>query len=189
MTHRRLKISGCMAMLSAVLAIPWFILTAMLGDHGGAETRIAQGVLLMVGTFLLVYLLATLRRLLHERHAFRAADAAILLLVTVNLISAAVGLLALMMPQLESSLGIPGILLVIAGAAVQIAFGVKFLRLPDNLKGLRKPYGYLNIVTGICLITVVLLPLAVVVSAVADVMLGTIFFQAAGSEEASAKIE
>lgn len=179
MTRRHLITAGWLAMASAVLTIPWFILTVMLADRGGEGTRGGQGTLLVVGTFLLVYLLATVRRLLHERHGFRAADAAITLLIAINLVAAAVSLCALAVPQLESVLGIPGVILVAASGLAQIAFGGRFLRLPDDLGGLRKPYGYLNIVTGVCVATVVLLPFGMVASAVADVMLGTIFFQAA----------
>jgi hypothetical protein len=188
MTHRRLTIAGVLAMISALLAIPWFVLTGITDGHAGPEIRTGQGVLLAGGTFLLFYLLTTLRRFLHERHTFGGADGAISLLIAVNVISAATGLFVLVVPQYESSLGIPGVVLVIVGGIAQITFGGKFLRLPDNLEGLRKPYGYLNIVTGVCLVTVVLLPLGVVASAVADVMLGTIFFQAArGSDQSSVK--
>jgi hypothetical protein len=66
---------------------------------------------------------------------------------------------------------------------MQIMFGVKLLQLPDDLKGLHKPYCYLNIITGFCLATVVLLPAGIVASAVTDIMLGTIFFQSAKQPE------
>lgn len=183
MTHRHLTITGLLAMTSALLAIPWFVLTDFSDSHGGPEIRIDQGVLVVVGAFLLVYLLTALRRLLRERYAFQTADGAISLLIAVNLVSATVDLFAIVAPQYESLLDIPGVVLVVAGGIAQIAFGTKFLRLPDDLEGLRKPYGYLNIATGVCLVTVVLLPLGVVASAVADVMLGTIFFQAAGDPD------
>ena len=66
---------------------------------------------------------------------------------------------------------------------MQIMFGVKLLQLSNDLKGLHKPYCYLNIITGICLATVVLLPVGILASAITDVMLGTIFFQAAKQPE------
>ena len=180
MTHRRLTLSGWLAMTSAVLTIPWFVLTFVLAGQGGVWPKVTMGVLLTAGTALLVYLLVTFKRLLHENHSFHAADAVISLLVKVNLVSAAVSLVGLAVPQLESALGIVGIILAVAGGIVQLMFGVKLLRLPGNLGGLHKPYCYLNIVTGLCLATVVLLPIGMVTSAVADVMLGTIFFHAAG---------
>jgi hypothetical protein len=180
MTHRRLTCSGWLAMTSAVLTIPWFVLTFVLAGQGGVWPKVTQGVLLTAGTTLLVYLLVTFKRLLHENFTFHAVDRVIALLVKVNIVSAAVSLLGLAVPPLESALGVVGIVLAVAGGIAQIMFGVKLLRLPGNLGGLHKPYGYLNIVTGFCLATVVLLPLGMVTSAVADVMLGTIFFQVAG---------
>ena len=171
-------------MTSAVLTIPWFVLTFVLAGQGGVWPKVTQGVLLTAGTTLLVYLLVTFKRLLHENFTFHAVDTVIALLVKVNIVSAAVSLLALAVQPLESALGVVGIVLAVAGGIAQIMFGVKLLRLPGNLGGLHKPYGYLNIVTGFCLATVVLLPLGMVTSAVADVMLGTIFFQAAGRSAA-----
>ena len=180
MTHRRLTFSGWLAMASAVLTIPWFIVTLVFAGEGGVWPRLAQGVLLAAGTVLLVYLLVAFKRLLHENHAYHAADALISLLVKINLVSAALSLLGLVVPPLESALGVIGIILAVAGGIVQIFFGVKLLHLRDNPGGLHRPYGYLNIVTGFCLATVVLFPVGMVTSAIADVMLGTIFFQAAG---------
>jgi hypothetical protein len=177
MTLRRLTCSGWLAMTSAVLVIPWLLLSFVPLDRSGVCSRIAQGVLVTAGTALTVYLLVTLRRLLHERHAFSAADSAISFLVTVNLVSAAASLLVAAAPRLETALDPFGLILAVVGGLCQVMFGIKLLRLPDSLGGLRRPYCYLNVVTGLCLATIVLLPLGMAASAVADVMLGTIFFQ------------
>jgi hypothetical protein len=58
-------------------------------------------------------------------------------------------------------------------------FATRLLRLPGNLYGLLKPFCYITIVSGICFITVLLSPVGIIAGAVADVILGVIFFRAA----------
>jgi hypothetical protein len=183
MTRRHFVTSGWLAMASAVLTIPWFFLTLVFAGRGGALFMYAQGGMLIVGTVLFVYLLITFRRLLHENCAFHSADSAIAFLVGINIAAAAVGLFELAVPSMENASELTGIVLIVATGIMQILFGVKLLHLSDDLKGLHKPYCYLNIITGFCLATVVLLPAGILASAVMDVMLGTIFFQSAKQPE------
>jgi hypothetical protein len=67
----------------------------------------------------------------------------------------------------------------------QIFLGLRLLRLPADLQGLQKPYCYLNIATGCFLASVYLFPVGILTGSIADVMLGTIFFQTAASWESS----
>jgi hypothetical protein len=62
---------------------------------------------------------------------------------------------------------------------LSIMFGTRLLRLSGDLYGLLKPFCYVTIGSGICLVTVFLLPVAILTGAVADVILGVIFFRAA----------
>ena len=91
-------------------------------------------------------------------------------------------MLGMALPSLESAVGVFGIFMVMVLGILQIAFGVRLLRLPDDLGGLHKPYCYLNIVTGACLTSIILIPVGMLAGAVSDVMLGTIFFQIASTE-------
>ena len=59
------------------------------------------------------------------------------------------------------------------------AMGTRLLRLSGNFYGLLKPFCYVTIGSGICLVTVFLLPVAITAGAIADVILGVIFFRAA----------
>jgi ABC-type proline/glycine betaine transport system permease subunit len=67
----------------------------------------------------------------------------------------------------------------IAFGILSIMFATRLLRLSENLYGLLKPFSYTQIVSGICLVTVFLLPVAILAGAIADVVLGVIFFRAA----------
>jgi hypothetical protein len=175
--------AGWLAMASAILAIPWFIFTFLLAEKEGVAPKLAEAAMLVVGTLLTVYLLLTLRRLLHERYSFQEADMPIGLLIKTNVVSAAVSLFGLALAQMESALAVFGVIMVVVIGILQIVFGIKLLQLPDTLQGLQKPYCYLNIVTGFCVAIIVLLPVGMLTGAVTDVMLGTIFFQAASAAE------
>ena len=181
MTRNRLTTAGWLAMASAALTVPWIVLTFSLAGGVGEGVKAAEICLLVSGTALLVYLLLTLRRLLQEKFSFRAADGIMALLIKVNIVSAAVSVFGFAVPSLEGSVGVFGIVMVVLIGILQGMFGFRLLSLPADLQGLHKPYCYLNIVTGVCTAVVVLLPLGVVASAVSDVMLGTIFFQAAAA--------
>ena len=74
MIRKTLITAGWLAMTSAVLTIPWFILTFFLAEHKGGAAKAAEAAMLVIGTVLTVYLLVALRRLLHDRHGFRQAD-------------------------------------------------------------------------------------------------------------------
>ena len=172
-----------MAMASAAITVPWFILLFFLEDRTGPAPKVAEAGLLLVGVFLTVYLLLALQRLAHEKYAFREADTAIGLLIKVNVVAAAVSIVGLALPQFESALGVFGIIMAVVMGIMQIVFGIRLLRLPGDLQGLHKPFCYLNIIAGICVATIVLMPIGMVAGAVTDVMLGTIFFQAASAVE------
>ena len=179
LTRARLVNAGRLAMLSALLTVPWMVLTFFLVDREGAGPRLAQAALLLVGTVLYVYLMVTLRRLFHAMYAYHGTDALIGLLIKANVVSAVVGAAGLVVPALESSLAVFGIIVAVLLGILQLLFGLRLFAFSDPLGGLLRPYCWLNVVTGFCVAVIILLPVGMLTSAVADVMLGTIFFQAA----------
>jgi hypothetical protein len=179
LTRGRLATAGRLAMVSALLTVPWIVLTLFLAEKDGVGLRAGQTVLLLAGTVIYVFLMATLRRLFHEKYAYVGTDAIIALLIKANVVSAVVSAAGLVVPALESSLAVFGIIVAAFLGILQLLFGLRLFTFPDPLRGLHRPYCWLNIVTGFCVAVIVLLPIGMVASAVADVMLGTIFFQAA----------
>ncbi len=177
-SSRRLIFAGWLAMTSALVTIPWLILSFLL-DKNEVWVKVAEGALLVGSTALFVYTFLTLRGLLH-RHAFSATDRPIALLIQANVVATVVNLLALVSPSLADGAGVIGIGLVVAIGVFHVLFGLRLFQFPDDLGGLHRPYCYLNMITGICLAALVLLPVGILSSAVADVMLGTVFFRAAG---------
>ncbi|TWJ19820.1 hypothetical protein JN12_01307 [Geobacter argillaceus] len=177
MTPVRLVVSGWLAMTSALLAIPLFLLSLRLAGVEDLVARAMEAGLMVVGTALFVYLTITLRRLLHSRYAFHDTDNAIALLIKANVVLTTVGVVGLAVPSLASSVGLFTIICLLPLGIFQAYFGLRLMRLPDEQHALFRSYCYLNLATGLCLALVITAPLALLLGAITDVMLGTIFFQ------------
>lgn len=171
--------SGWLAMASAILTVPWLILSLSVAGNKNMMVKGVEAAMLAAGTALTVYLLAALRRLLHEGYRFTGADLPLRLLIWVNIIAAGVSIPGLAIPTLEASLDMFSLVLVVILGIVQIIVGIRLLGLSADFQGLWRPYCYLNMGTGFCLAVTVLAPVGMITGAIEDVMLGTIFFQIA----------
>jgi len=178
---KHLKIAGYLAMTSALLTLPWFLFTYSIANRNDPAIRTAEASMLVGGLALLIYLLLTFQQLLHRRYAFHAADKTISLIIQATITQTANSLLALAVPELAGPVRTMGVILLVIVGILHMMFGIWLLQLPASLGGMHRPYCYLNIVTGFALATIVLLPLGMLTSCIADVMLGTIFLQAVGS--------
>jgi hypothetical protein len=148
----------------------------------GRHDDLAQTVQILLqgsGTVIFVALTALFRGFLARNCLFRKADAIILGLIVLNLSYAVVSSAGLLIPKVEEQLQpILASLVVLLGIA-QAGLGMRLFALENDLGGMKRPYCVLNIVTGICLASLLLIPVGIITSAVGDVMLGTIFFQVA----------
>lgn len=177
MTNRRLICAGFLAMTSAVLSVPFLILSESLVERDDFLANVLQTGILLIGLALFTCLAAFLKRLLNTRHAFTGADNYIDFLITTNIIMCCSGIAALFLPAWEKPLSQFYLLLVIAFGVGHILLGFKLFKLSDPLKGMLKPYCIFTIATGFLLSSVYLISFGVITGAIADVMLGTIFFQ------------
>lgn len=186
MSNTALRWAGILAMANAVLSIPFLILSYYLDERGDLAADLIHSAMYLVGTFLFVVLALFLKRLLNSGHSFHQADNSIDFLIIINLILGLAGIAGLFIAPLEEPLNQYSVLLIIAFGIAEIVLGIRLFRLPDSLKGLLKPFCLFTIVTGTFLASVLLMPLGVITGAVADVMLGTIFFQAVSRPESKA---
>lgn len=179
MTGGSLRRAGWLAMISAIITLPLFWWSLASHASKNLQGKVIESTIQVVGTILFVLLCVLLRRFLNRRFAFHGIDRIIDLLIISNLVIGLLSLLGSFLPEFEAIIAPVLILVAIAMGMLQARFGYLLLSVPDELGGLRRPYAYLNIVTGICLASIVLVPIAIVCGAIADVMLGTIFLQAA----------
>jgi len=171
-------------MTSAVLSIPFLILSFYLSERDDLLAHALQATMHLVGLVLFICLASFLKKLLNTRHSFHEVDNYIDFLITINLILCTTVIAGLFLPSLEEPLNLYSILLIVAFGVAHIPLGLKLLKLSDSLKGMLKPYCFFTITTGILISSVVLMAFGVITGAIADVMLGTIFFQAVEKPEA-----
>lgn len=186
MTGGSLRWAGWLAMASAVLSLPMFLFSLQNQGNTAPLFKIVDAVMQVAGTALFVMLTLLLRRFLGRRFNFHDADRIIDLMIITNLIVAVISLVTTFLPSLQQAAAQVILIVVLVMGILQLRFGYVLLALPDDLGGLRRPYAYLTMATGICLASIILVPVAVVLSAVADVMLGTIFLQACRSIKTTA---
>jgi hypothetical protein len=184
LSTKRLKMAGYLAMISALLTLPWFLFMLNVTNRNNPAIKAAEVSMLVAVLALLIYLLLTFLHLLHRRYAFHHADKTISLLIQASIIQTAASLLGLAIPELAAAVRMFVLIMVVIAGILHMMFGIWLLQLPASLGGMHRPYCYLNIVTGFALASIMLLPLGVLMSCIVDVMLGTIFLQAAASRPA-----
>jgi hypothetical protein len=177
MSRRRLEIAGALALTSGILTIPLAVVQVLAAE---AEGGLPADVIALLQTALGIYLLVTFRELLHERFACREADGAIGFLITGSVVVFVLGLLrnVARVPDMERFVGLAFTVAAAALGVGSMIFAFRLLRL------LRRPrfltwFAHANLVMGICLASVVLVPVAILVSMIADLLMGLIFLEAA----------
>ena len=178
-TKEQLNLAGWLSITNAIFAIPSIAMSWFLDTIGGAGAKLSQAILTLVSLGLFLYVIISLRKLLNYRFQFREVDIYISLLIWGNVVLAAFSLLALGSIGFEWFMNILSIVSFIIFGILAIMFATRLLRLPGNLYGLLKPFCYITVVSGIFFITVFLSPVGIIAGAVADVILGVIFFRAA----------
>jgi len=178
-TYRLLVTAGWTAMFSAFIAIPFAYVSFKLEGNSGIIAVALQAFMQLFGTGLFVVVTRFMKKLLNGYCAFHDTDRQIDLMIMANVVAGILVLVGMLYAPLKETLGIAAMVVIVMLGILQIQFGYRLQKLQNDLGGLLKPFCYSNMATGICLASVVLLIFGVVVSAVSDLMLGTIFFNVA----------
>jgi hypothetical protein len=179
LTYKSLITAGWVAMFSAFIAIPISYLTFKLEGEIDFTTLVIQASLQLFGTVLFIVITRFMKKLLNEQYSFHDTDRQIDLMIMANVGAGVLVLVGLFFAPLKETLGIAALVVMVFLGIVQIQFGYRLLKLQENLGGMLKPFCYTNMLTGICIASVILIIVGVAVSAVSDLMLGTIFFNVA----------
>jgi hypothetical protein len=189
------KIAGWLAIAAAILTLPT-LLFGLLAQPRPPILRLmvfAWVPLAVLQTTFALYALWRFRRLLNERHGFHDVDGLIAALIIGTGIMALAGFAVkiggtFLVPAPPAPAGLlfalVGIGLMVAVglplALIGIVFSVRLLRLQDDLHGLLRPFAITNMVASALLATIILAPVALLVDAVCNVILGVIFLRSAG---------
>lgn len=179
MSATTLKTAGWLAMISAIITLPLVYLSFRLEGQSDLTAQLLETTIQVLGIVIFVAVTILLKRFLNSTFNFHLTDRLIKLMIKANIVICVMAILSLYLKTLQESLSVFIVVMVVVLGIMQTMFGYQLRRLPNDLSGMLKPYCYLNMAIGITSASVVLVPVAVVLSAIADVMLGTIFFQAA----------
>lgn len=179
MGSKSLAAAGTVAMISAVLTLPLFLLSLSLADRHDEIAKAAQFALQWTGTIIFLVLIALFRRFLIFNCLFKKANPLIAVLVILNLLYAVLNSFADYLPDDEELIAQISIGLIILLGICQAGLGLRLLHLENDLGGMKRPYCWLNILTGVFLASILLVYLGIFASGITDVMLGTIFFHEA----------
>jgi hypothetical protein len=133
----------------------------------------------LFGTLLFIVLTRLMKRLLNLQYTFYGADRQINLMIMANIGAGILVIAGTLLPSLKETLAVAAMVVMVFLGIVQIQFGYRLMKLQDDLNGMLKPFCYSNMVTGVFIASVVLILVAVVTSAISDLMLATIFFNLA----------
>ncbi len=166
-------------MFSAFIAIPFSYLTFKLEGSTDVTTVSLQASMQLFGTVLFILVTKLMKKLLNQHYSFHNTDREIDLMIMANVGAGILVYLGVFFPPLKEILGIAAMVVMVFLGIVQVQFGYRLLKLQNDLGGILKPFCYSNMITGICIASVVLILVGVVISAISDLMLGTIFFSVA----------
>lgn len=188
---KNMKLAGWLAVSSVILTIPALALSIfsgfMAGTSGSTSVVLTVAEMAVSGVNLLitVAVLLCFKNLLNSYLNITSVDFTIKLLVAANVVLVSLSIAAMPFAPLDFIVGVASLVLLIPYGIIHTVFGVKVLRVDDELYGLRTPFAILTIITGICFATVVLLLIGVVTSMIWGVLMAIIFFRAARLSQCS----
>jgi hypothetical protein len=171
--------AGWITMISAFASLPVAYFSWKLGGRVDTTATIIQTTIQIVAVLIFLTITLYLKKLLNAHFKFHDTDKCIEWMIKANVVAGILTVIGLQSTELRDTLGIAALLIMVAQGVVQIQFGYKLLKLPHDLGGMQKPFCYANMATGICIASVVLILVGILISAIADLMLGTIFFSMA----------
>ena len=166
-------------MISAFASIPMAYLAFKLESNVDSTGTLILAAMQVAGTILFVAITLFLKRLLNRIFNFQETDKNIDLMIMANVVAALFVITGMYVSQIKETAGIVALVIMVFQGIVQIQFGYKLLKLQNSLSGLHKPFCYLNMATGVCIASIVLILVGVFASAISDLMLATIFFNVA----------
>ena len=175
MSSRTFKIAGWLAMASAFLTLPLVYLSYTLEGRVDPESNVLQTIIQVSGVLLFVALVLFLRKLLNTYFNFSVVNRNLDLMMAGEVLTGILSVAALYVTPMKEQLGYAVVVILVVQGGIQAQLGFKLLKLPDSLEGLLKPFCYANMATGILIASIILIPVGVLVSAISDLMLGTIF--------------
>jgi len=192
MDENKYRLAGWLAIVQAVL-FPVSV------TFGIAEAAVAGGIfnikrpfigpsdlIMIIFTGIAVYTLLMFRRLLHERYNYHDLD--ILIIISIwwaimfQVVGLGLGILAMIFWPVDTIIMAVVFLVFLTAAMVTIGIvdiliAVKLLKVKENFSEFIRGFAYITLAAGICEVTVLLSPMALVMVPISAIILALIFFR------------
>jgi len=146
-----------------------------LEESGLPETLPLQLALEGVSTLLGCIVLAALLRALRGGGRTSPFDGLVTSMIVLTILSGVLSLLSRTVLAWRDTVSLVLLATAMVQGVVAVRFGRLLLRSPRAADRRWWTFGWLSIITGVCLVSVVLIPVALVTGSISDVLLGTIF--------------
>ncbi len=179
MSSDRLILAAGAAFIHAILSRFFIAFISEITARPETGTILIATLLALINFALFAFVFTILKRLLNERYHLHEADLPILALIGLN----GLGVGLTLLPLLGFGPTAIGWILNAASVAVgltMLAFAVQLLRLPSGTIEFLRPYAFLIAAAGVSIASIRLIALGVILGAVADLLLGVIFFKESG---------
>jgi len=185
----RYTLAGWLAIAQAVLIFPE-IGVAVLAEYllgSSPVIKMALAPIHVVSMVVGIYVLYMFRDLLGKRFEFHRTDNLLLILIGANVVFIILGVLGLVLGLLfgaiEGLFDVLSLVLFVPYNIIVIAFGIRLLKLEDDLFGLLKPLVFMTIASGVLGATIILAPLGLLAHIASLVIVGMVFLRAKGELE------
>lgn len=183
MEQKNYQLAGWAAIVYAVISVPAVVLSFFLQEMAKYFPNIIvlDILLTILGFILSVFILYKLRKLLNGLYDFHLIDGLIAGLILLIIIMTISSFAKYFFPDTENfRIGFAVVLLaqLVVYSIIKIIVGIRLLRLNDDLFGLQKAFAYTNIVSGVCVASVILSPIGILIDLAVDIIMGIIFLRA-----------
>ena len=182
---QRFRIAAYFSIAYAVLSIPLMVASVLTGIAettgaiSGLTRRIITAVMSIVGYALAIYVLVALRELFEQRYRYQGVSGILKAFIYLYAVFMVLSVLGLISSAMETTVGILSVIAMIVVGVMSIVYGIRLLSFDEDLYGCRKPYAVIEIATGVCLSTVLLIPLGILLNIGGNIFLAIIFFREA----------
>lgn len=185
MNGDRLTAAGWLSIINAALTAAGFgmgLLLSVLSRSVPAVYLFAVPAS-VIGLAITIYIYVQFRCLLNKAFDFHEADNLINIVIACNVVFTFYSIVINFARAFfhnnifEIGFAVFGILLFIPYCVVHIVFAFQLLKLKDEIFGLLKPYAYMVMAAGICGVTIILSPFALLAVIACYIILGVIFLR------------
>jgi len=176
------NIAGWTSIASALVTIPVIVISMYSGYtegiNGEKNSIITTLDMTINSIYLLIFVIIFInfKNLLNSDLEITSLDLMITLVIGSNVLITSLSIISMPFQALNNIVGVISVIFLIPYGILHTVFGIKIMKLDNELFGWRKSFSIFTIFTGISTATVILIPLGLITSMVSDVLLALIFF-------------